>query len=50
MVIDHGSEEIISCCDGVDVTCEVKVDVLHRDDLGVSAARRAAFDAEDRAQ
>ena len=50
MVVYQGAEQIVGRGDGVDVAGEVKVDVLHRDDLRVAAARRAAFDAEDRAQ
>ena len=34
----------------MEVTCEVKVDVFHRDDLCVSAACSTALDAEDRAK
>ena len=50
MVVDHGCEQVVGCADCVEVTCEVKVDVFHRDDLCVSAACSTALDAEDRAE
>ena len=46
-VIKKGAEKVIGCGDGVEVTGEVKVDVFHWDDLGVSTAGSAAFDSED---
>ena len=50
VVVDEGGQQVVGRADGVDVAGEVEVEVLHRDDLGVAAARRAALDAEDRAQ
>ena len=50
MIVDKGAEQVVGRGDGVDVAGEVEVDVFHRDDLTVAAARRAAFDAEYRAQ
>ena len=35
-----------AAADGVDVAGQVEVEVLHRDDLAVAAAGRAALDAE----
>ncbi len=32
--------------DGVNVSRQMEVELLHRDDLAVAAARRAAFDSE----
>ena len=34
----------------MEVAGEVEVDILHRDDLRIAAAGRAALDAEDRAE
>ena len=48
MIVQKGAEQVVGGGDGVHVAGEVEVDVLHRDDLGVSAARRAALDAEHR--
>ena len=49
-VVDHGRQQVVGGADGVDVPGEMEVDVLHRHDLGVAAAGRAALDAEHRAQ
>src|SRR5205807_6420426 len=48
--LQHRREQVVGGPDGVDVAGEVEVQVLHRDDLRVPAARRAALDAEDRAE
>ena len=50
MVIQHGSQQVVGSADGVEVAGEVEVDILHRDDLRIAAAGRAALDAEDRAE
>ena len=50
VVVEHGSDEVVGSADGVEVAGEVEVDVFHGNDLGISAAGRAAFDAEDRAE
>ena len=50
MVIEHRSQQVVGSADGVEVTGEVQVDVLHGDDLCVAAAGRAALDAEHGAQ
>lgn len=44
--VDGGGEEVVGGRDGVDVTGQVKVHLLHRDDLGVPTTRGAALDAE----
>ena len=46
MIVDQRREQVVGARDGVEVAGEVQVDVFHRHDLGVAAARRAAFDAE----
>ena len=48
--VDERGEEIVRRRDRVQVAGEVEVQVLHRDDLRVAAARRAALHAEDRAE
>ena len=50
VVVDQGSHEVVGDADGVEVTGEVQVDVLHGDDLSVAAAGSAALDAEHGAQ
>ena len=50
MVVEHGCEQVVGRADGMKVTGEVQVDVLHGDDLGIAAAGCAALDAEDRSQ
>ena len=42
--------EVVGRADRVDVARQVEVEVLHRDDLAVAAAGRAALDPEDRAE
>ena len=48
--IDHRREQVVGGADRVDVTGEVEVQVLHRDDLGQAAAGRAALDPEHRTE
>ncbi len=50
VVVDQRREQIVRRRDGVEVAGEVEVDVLHRHDLGVAAAGRAALHAEGRAE
>ena len=50
MVVQHGGQQVVGGTDGVEVTREVEVDILHGDDLGVTAAGRAALDTEHGAQ
>ena len=49
-VIHHGGDEVVGGGDGVHVAGEMQVDVLHRDDLRITAACRAAFYAEHRSE
>src|SRR5680860_192525 len=46
VVIQHSGAEVMRCGDGVKVTGEVQVDVLHRDHLRVAAAGCTALDPE----
>ena len=50
MVVEHGGEQVIRRTDSVEVAGEVQINVFHRQNLGIAAARRAAFDAEHRPQ
>ncbi len=45
-VVDQGREQVVGRGDGVEVAVEVQVDLVHRHDLGVAAAGRAALGAE----
>ena len=47
--VDGRGQQVVGRGDGVDVACQVQVELLHGDDLRVAAARRAALDAEGRA-
>ena len=48
--VDQRGEQVVRGRDRVQVAGEVEVQVLHRDDLRVAAAGRAALHAEDRAE
>ena len=50
VVVEHGGEQVVRRTDGVEVSGEVQVDVLHRHHLGVAAAGGAALDAKDGAE
>src|SRR5580692_1469422 len=50
MVIDHRREQIIRRGDRVKIAREMQIDLIHRHDLSVAAARRTAFHAETGAQ
>ncbi len=50
MVIHHGSQQIISSRDCVQISREMKVDALHRQHLGIAAAGCAALHAKHRPQ
>ena len=47
--VDRGGQEIVGGRDGVDVTGEVEIHLLHGQDLSVPTSRRAALDPERRA-
>ena len=44
--VDRRGQQIVGGGDGVDVARQVEVELLHRNDLAVAAARRAALDPE----
>ena len=50
MVIQHGCAEVVCSANSVEVTGKVKVNVFHRNYLGISAARSATLDTKDRSQ
>ena len=50
VVVDQRREQVVRRGDGVEVAGEMEVDVLHRHDLGIAAAGRAALHAEGRAE
>ena len=50
MRIEQRRQQVVRSAYGVEVAGEMQVDILHRHHLGVSAARRAALDAEHRPQ
>ena len=50
VVINQRRERVVGRGDGVEVTGEVEVDVLHRHDLRVAATGRAALDPHDGAE
>ena len=46
VIVDQRREQIVGGADGVEIAGEMEVDVLHRHDLGIAAAGRAALHAE----
>ena len=50
MVVNHSAQKVVGCGDGMHITGKVKVNILHGDNLGVSAAGSSAFYAEYRSQ
>ena len=50
MVVDHCRQQIVGGADGMEVACEVEVNVLHGHHLGVATTCRPALDAETRTQ
>ena len=43
VVIHHGCQEVICCCDGVQIAGKVQVDILHGNHLCIAAAGSAAL-------
>jgi len=50
VVVDQRGKKVVGAGDGMDVAGEMEVDVLHRRDVCVASARRAAFYPETRAE
>jgi hypothetical protein len=50
MRLEHRGEEVVRGPDCVDVSREMEVDLLHRDDLRAAAARSATLDPEHRSE
>ena len=50
VVVDHGCQQVVCCTDRMEVTCEVKVDIFHRNYLSISAAGCSAFYTEYRSK
>ena len=48
MVVDHCCQQVVSCTNRMEVTGEMKVDILHRNNLCVSAACCSTFYSEYR--
>ena len=46
MVVKHSCQKVVGCSYCVEVSCEVKVDILHGNYLSVSAACSTALDTE----
>jgi hypothetical protein len=46
VVVDQRRQQVVGERDGVEITCEVQVDVFHRDHLRMAAARGSTFHAE----
>src|SRR5437773_10157642 len=44
--VEHGGQQIVRARDRVEIAREMEVDDCHGDDLGIAAARRAAFHPE----
>ena len=50
VVVQHGSQQIVGGTDGVEITGEMEIDVLHGDNLGIAASGCSALDAENRTE
>ncbi len=50
VIVEQRGEQVVGRRDGVEVAGEVQIDVLHRHDLRVTAAGRAALHAEGRTE
>ncbi len=48
VVVDHGGQQVVGGGDGMEVTGQVQVELLERDDLAVAAPGGAALDSEGR--
>ena len=50
MIIKNGTHKVICTCNSVHITGKMKIYILHRDNLRISAACRTAFNSENRAE
>ncbi len=50
MVVNHRCQQVVRRADCMEITCEMKVDVFHRNHLCVSASCSAAFHTKDRSK
>ena len=50
VIIHHGAKQIVCGSDRVKIPGEMQVDIFHGDHLGITAARCAAFHAENRTE
>lgn len=46
MVVDHGGKQVVGRSDGMEVTSQVQIKLLHRQHLGVSSTGGTALDSE----
>ena len=50
VVVNEGRQQVVGNTDGMKVTSEVEVDVLHRHHLSVTTTSSSAFDTKDRSE
>ena len=50
VVINEGCQQVVGNTDGMKVTSEVEVDILHGYNLGVPTASSSALDTKDRSE
>ena len=50
VIVDQRTKQIVRTGDRMEIAGKMQVDLFHGDDLGIAAARRAAFHTEDRSE
>ena len=50
MIVQHRCQQVVCCADRVEITGKMEVDILHWNDLCISAASCTTFDTKDRSQ
>ena len=50
MIIQHSCTKVVCSTNSMEVTSKVKINIFHRNYLGISTARSTTFDAKDRTQ
>ncbi len=50
VVVQHGGQQVVGRTDGMEVAGEVQIDILHRNDLGITATSCTTFHAETGSQ